>query len=188
METIGNTIGKIIDNKSFDTFLNSIISGVKSFGDFVANLFNPDKNPTLGDVLNNLGVLLAGVFKVAWNNSIGSFSWVPEFKNGDNRINNFGDITKVNDGDISPSGLVISKPTPMGLKPVAQGAPNDTAYLRKNGVGGNVNVNINGTLKLDLGMGVSVDIRRDLINNPEFKYNILQLISNNMIELNNGTA
>jgi hypothetical protein len=48
--------------------------------------------------------------------------------------------------------------------------------------------NINGTLKLDLGMGVSLDMRRDLITNPEFRYAVLQMVSNKMLELKNGTA
>jgi hypothetical protein len=46
----------------------------------------------------------------------------------------------------------------------------------------NTNINISGTLKLDLGMGVSLDMRTDLINSPEFRYSILQLVSNNMLE------
>jgi hypothetical protein len=66
--------------------------------------------------------------------------------------------------------------------------------IPKNKVGGvaggnkGINVNLNGTIKLDLGMGVSMDLRRDLIDNPEFKYSILQLVSNKMLELSNGTA
>jgi hypothetical protein len=189
METVGNVVGGIINSGGLDNFLNSLISGVKSLGNFIADIFSPSKNTTLGDVLNNLGKMLAGVFKIAWNNSVGLFRLVPEFKDDKgNRIEGFSDITKVNDGDISPSGLVISKPTPRGLRPIAQGAPDDTAYLRKNGMGGVTNVNINGTLKLDLGMGVSLDMRTDLINSPEFRYSILQLVSNNMLELNNGTV
>jgi len=190
METVGNVVGGIIDGGGLDDFLNSLLSGVKSLGNFVADIFSPNKNTTLGDVLTNLGKMLAGVFKVAWNNSVGLFRLVPEFKDEKgNRIEGFTDITKVNDGDISPNGLVISRPTARGgLRPIAQGAPGDSAYLRKNGMGGATDVNINGTLKLDLGMGVSMDMRRDLINNPEFRYSILQLISNNMLELNNGTA
>jgi len=33
-----------------------------------------------------------------------------------------------------------------------------------------------------------MDMRRDLINNPEFRYSILKMVSNNMLELKNGTA
>jgi hypothetical protein len=33
-----------------------------------------------------------------------------------------------------------------------------------------------------------MDLRRDLMDNPEFKYSILQLVSNKMLELSNGTA
>jgi hypothetical protein len=152
-------------------------------------MFSPDKNTTLGDVLNNLGRTLAAVLTIAWNNSIGRLGSLLRIENAaGNDIMSFNDIDKVNDGDISPTGLVVSKPTPRGLKPIAQGAPGDSAYLRKNGMGGTADVNINGTLKLDLGMGVSMDMRRDLINNPEFRYSILKMVSNNMLELKNGTA
>jgi hypothetical protein len=133
--------------------------------------------------------MLGGVLMVAWNNSFGRLGSFLRFENERGKdIMSFNDLEQVNDGDISPNGLVISKPTPRGLRPIAQGAPDDTAYLRKNGMGGVTDVNINGTLKLDLGMGVSLDMRRDLINNPEFRYSILQLVSNNMLELNNGTV
>jgi hypothetical protein len=189
MLTISNTIGGIIDRGGLDDFLNSLIDALKSAGDFVANMFSPDKNTTLGDVLNNLGRTLAAVLTIAWNNSIGRLGSLLRIENAaGNDIMSFNDIDKVNDGDISPTGLVVSKPTPRGLKPIAQGAPGDSAYLRKNGMGGTADVNINGTLKLDLGMGVSMDMRRDLINNPEFRYSILKMVSNNMLELKNGTA
>lgn len=189
METISKTIGDVINRGGIDNFLNSLITGVKKFGDFITYLFDPKKNVTLMDVLTNLGKTLGGIFMVAWNHSVGRLGSLLRFENASGRdIMGFDDIDKVNDGNISPNGLVISKPTPMGLKPIAQGHPNDTAYLRKNGMGENLNVNLNGTLKLDLGMGVTLDMRKDLINNPEFRYSILQLISNNMSELRNGTV
>jgi hypothetical protein len=189
METVGNIIGNMIEGGGLDSFLTSITEGIKSVGEWIGRLFDPNKNTTMMDALTSLGKMLGGVLMVAWNNSFGRLGSLLRFENkrGED-IMSFNDLEQVNDGDISPSGLVISKPTPMGLKPIAQGAPNDTAYLRKNGMGGDVNVNLNGTLKLDLGMGVSLDMRRDLINNPEFKYSILQLVSNKMLELTNGTA
>jgi hypothetical protein len=189
MVTISNTIANTIEGGGLEKFLDSLITALKSAGDFIADMFSPNKNTTLNDVLNNLGRTLAAVLTIAWNNSIGRLGSLLRIENSaGNDIMSFDDVDKVNDGDISPSGLVVSKPTPRGLKPIAQGAPDDTAYLRKNGMGGDVNVNLNGTLKLDLGMGVSLDMRRDLIDNPEFKYSILQLVSNKMLELTNGTA
>jgi hypothetical protein len=189
MKTIGNVIGGVIEGGGLDNFLTSITEGIKSVGEWIGRLFDPNKNTTMMDALTSLGKMLGGVLMVAWNNSFGRLGSLLRFENERGKdIMSFNDLEQVNDGDIRPNGLVISKPTPMGLKPIAQGAPNDTAYLRKNGMGGDVNVNLNGTLKLDLGMGVSLDMRRDLINNPEFRYSILQLVSNNMLELNNGTV
>ena len=100
-----------------------------------------------------------------------------------------GGAMMINDGTVLPNSKVISQVTPNGgLKPLAITNPQDTITASKSGGYNNTNVNINGTLKLDLGMGVSLDMRRDLINNPEFRYSILQLVSNNMLELNNGTV
>ena len=99
-----------------------------------------------------------------------------------------GGAMMINDGTVLPNSKVISQVTPNGgLKPLAVTNPQDTITASKTGGYNNTNVNINGTLKLDLGMGVSLDMRRDLINNPEFRYSILQLVSNNMLELNNGS-
>jgi hypothetical protein len=100
-----------------------------------------------------------------------------------------GGAMMINDGTVLPNSKVISQVTPNGgLKPLAITNPQDTITASKSGGYNNTNVNINGTLKLDLGMGVSLDMRRDLINNPEFRYSILQLVSNKMLELNNGTV
>ena len=100
-----------------------------------------------------------------------------------------GGAMMINDGTVLPNSKVISQVTPNGgLKPLAITNPQDTITASKSGGYNNTNVNINGTLKLDLGMGVSLDMRRDLIDNPEFKYSILQLVSNKMLELTNGTA
>jgi hypothetical protein len=100
-----------------------------------------------------------------------------------------GGAIAINDGTVLPNSKVISQVTPNGgLKPLAVANPQDTITASKSGGYNNTNVNINGTLKLDLGMGVSLDMRRDLINNPEFRYSILQLVSNNMLELTNGTV
>lgn len=189
MQTVGNIIGGMIEGGGLNNFLTSITEGIKSVGEWIGRLFDPSKNTTMMDALTSLGKMLGGVLLVAWNNSFGRLGSLLRFENAAGKdIMSFNDLEQVNDGDIKPSGLVVSKPTPMGLKPIAQGAPNDTAYLRKNGMGGDVNVNLNGTLKLDLGMGVSLDMRRDLIENPEFRYSILQLVSNNMLELTNGTV
>lgn len=99
-----------------------------------------------------------------------------------------GGATMINDGTVLPNSKVISQVTPNGsLKPLAVTNPRDTITATMS-PGGNLNVNLNGTLKLDLGMGVTLDMRRDIINNPEFRYSILQLVSNNMTELKNGSV
>jgi hypothetical protein len=189
METIAGTIGGMIEGGGLDDFLNSIAEGIKNFGNFVAAVFDPNRNTTLGDVLNNLGTMLGGVLTVAWNNSIGKLALVPMLGNEELT---FADYAKNNgipgfaNGGIVPGtgnkDNVLARLTPGEL------------VIPKNKVGGftggnnGINVNLNGTIKLDLGMGVSMDLRRDLMDNPEFKYSILQLVSNKMLELSNGTA
>ena len=189
METIAGTIGGMIEGGGLDDFLNSIAEGIKNLGNFVAAVFDPNRNTTLGDVLNNLGTMLGGVLTVAWNNSIGKLALVPMLGNEELT---FSDYAKNNgipgfaDGGVVPGtgnkDNVLARLTPGEL------------VIPKNKVGGvtggnkGINVNLNGTIKLDLGMGVSMDLRRDLIDNPEFKYSILQLVSNKMLELSNGTA
>jgi len=100
-----------------------------------------------------------------------------------------GGYAMINDGQVLPNSKVISQVTPNGgLKPLAVTNPQDTITASISGGYNSTDVNINGTLKLDLGMGVSLDMRRDLINNPEFRYAVLQMVSNKMLELKNGTA
>lgn len=185
MKTIGDTISKIVEGGGFNKFLDSLLEALKNVGNFVAVLFDPNKNTTLGGVLNNLASMLGGLFTVAWNNTVGTLALVPTLGKGETNFADYGknnEIPGFADGGIVPGtgnkDNVLARLTPGEL------------VIPKNKVskGLNTNVNISGTLKLDLGMGVSLDMRRDLINNPEFRYSILQLVSNNMLELTNGTV
>jgi hypothetical protein len=162
-----------------------LIDTLKNVGDFVAALFDPNKNSTLGGVLNSLGNMIGGLLTVAWNNSIGTLSLVPMLGNKEKTFAEWGknnNIPGFADGGIVPGtgdkDNVLARLTPGEL------------VIPKNKVskGLNANVNISGTLKLDLGMGVTADMRNDLASNADFRYAVLQLVSNNMTELMNGTA
>lgn len=99
-------------------------------------------------------------------------------------------LQHINDGEIKPNGMVISQPTPAGLKPVAQVAGDDTLYARKNGGGSSsVNATINfGVLKVDLGMGVSKDLREDLLRDANFMAQITMGVKEKTKQIMNGTA
>lgn len=102
-----------------------------------------------------------------------------------------GYIQHIMDGEVRPNGMVISQPTPAGLKPVAQVAGDDTLYARKNGGGGssNINATINfGILKVDLGMGVSKDFREELLRDANFMAQITMGVKEKTRQIMNGTA
>jgi hypothetical protein len=185
MVTISNTISSVVEGGGFNKFLDSLLDALKNVGNFVAALFDPSRNTTLGSVLDNLATMLGGLFTVAWNNTVGKLALVPTLGRGETKISEYmvnKNIPGFADGGIVPGtgdkDNVLARLTPGEL------------VIPKNKVskGLNTNINISGTLKLDLGMGVSLDMRTDLINSPEFRYSILQLVSNNMLELNNGTV
>lgn len=185
MKTIANTIGNMIEGDGFKKFLDSLLDTLKNVGNFVAALFDPNKNSTLGGVLNSLGNMISGLLTVAWNNSIGTLTLVPKLGKKETTFAEWGknnNIPGFADGGIVPGtgdkDNVLARLTPGEL------------VIPKNKVskGLNANVNINGTLKLDLGMGVTADMRNDLASNADFRYAVLQLVSNNMTELMNGTA
>jgi hypothetical protein len=189
MVTISNTNSSVVEGGGFNKFLDSLLDALKNVGNFVAALFDPSRNTTLGSVLDNLATMLGGLFTVAWNNTVGKLALVPTLGRGETKISEYmvnKNIPGFADGGIVPGtgdkDNVLARLTPGEL------------VIPKNKVGGftggnnGINVNLNGTIKLDLGMGVSMDLRRDLMDNPEFKYSILQLVSNKMLELSNGTA
>lgn len=185
MKTIANTIGGMVEGEGFKNFLDSLIDTLKNVGNFVAALFDPSRNTTLGDVLNNLATMLGGLFTVAWNNTLGKTWLLPMVGNDETK---FSDYAKNNNIPGYANGGVVQGPP--GVDNVLARLTPGELVVPKNKVanGLNANVNINGTLKLDLGMGVTADMRNDLASSPDFRYAVLQLVSNNMTELMNGTA
>ena len=185
MVTISNTISGIVERGGFNSFLDSLLDALKNVGNFVAALFDPSRNTTLGGVLDNLASMLGGLFTVAWNNTVGKLALVPTLGGGETKISDYAINNKIPgfaDGGIVPGtgnkDNVLARLTPGEL------------VIPKNKVskGLNTNVNISGTLKLDLGLGVTTEMRTDLANNADFKYAILKLVSNNMTELMNGSV
>jgi hypothetical protein len=187
MESVGNVIGNMIEGGGLDSFLKSLIDGVKTLGDFIAGAFSPDRNKTLGDVLSSLADVIAGVFTVAYN-KVATKSWLlPDLDKGETTIAEYAKINNIKIPGYANGGVVQGPP---GVDNVLARLTPGELVVPKNKVtnGLNANVNISGTLKLDLGLGVTTDMRNDLASNADFRYAVLQLVSNNMTELMNGTA
>jgi hypothetical protein len=187
MESVGNVIGNMIEGGGLDNFLKSLIDGVKTLGDFIAGAFSPTRNKTLGDVLSSLADVIAGVFTVAYN-KVATKSWLlPDLDQGETTIAEYAKINNIKIPGYANGGVVQGPP---GVDNVLARLTPGELVVPKNKVanGLNANVNISGTLKLDLGMGVTADMRNDLASSPDFRYAVLQLVSNNMTELMNGTV
>jgi hypothetical protein len=187
MESVGNVIGNMIEGGGLDSFLKSLIDGVKTLGDFIAGAFSPDRNKTLGDVLSSLADVIAGVFTVAYN-KVATKSWLlPDLDKGETTIAEYAKINNIKIPGYANGGVVQGPP---GVDNVLARLTPGELVVPKNKVanGLNANVNISGTLKLDLGMGVTTDMRNDLASNADFRYAVLQLVSNNMTELMNGAV
>lgn len=165
------------------SFTQKIISvGAQLIGSMFKEAINMFIKPLIG---GGIGALLGG----SLGGMLGGPAGVMLGAKFGGMLGTLGGVAMINDGKVLPNSKVISQVTPNGtLKPLAITNPKDTITASKTGSGGNLNINLSGTLKLDLGMGVSLDMRRDLIENPDFRYSILQLVSNNMLELNNGTV
>jgi hypothetical protein len=192
-------VGKMIDaatsfiQKIFN-IIDSVLSGDGSFigkvidagSQILFQIFKQAASMFIGPLIGGgIGALLGGIA----GSFLGPGGTMIGAQLGGMAGTAIGGAIAINDGTVLPNSKVISQVTPNGgLKPLAVANPQDTITASKSGGYNNTNVNINGTLKLDLGMGVTADMRNDLASSPDFRYAVLQLVSNNMAELMNGTA
>ena len=192
-------VGKMIDaatsfiQKIFN-IIDSVLSGDGSFigkvidagSQILFQIFKQAASMFIGPLIGGgIGALLGGIA----GSFLGPGGTMIGAQLGGMAGTAIGGAIAINDGTVLPNSKVISQVTPNGgLKPLAVANPQDTITASKSGGYNNTNVNINGTLKLDLGMGVTADMRNDLASNADFRYAVLQLVSNNMTELMNGTA